>query len=128
MTVIRINECYGELSGSLAVEGPVAVLAAGIWYRCVLACTSLPAGLSTDDVRGVKPYRGGCAFDGTERVFVVALWEGITVDWLTGSRRSERGAVGLYLHSGWSRASLRPAWMCREIPRMMSTTTIDTKV
>jgi hypothetical protein len=61
-------------------------------------------------------------------VFVVAFWEGTTVDWLMGSRRSGRGAEGLYLHSGWSRASLLPAWMCREIVRIMSRTTIDTGV
>ena len=112
MAVIRINKCYRAPSDPLAVVGAVPVPAAGIRCCGVLVCTSLPSGLSTDDDRRLKPYRGGCAFSGIESVFVVAFWEGTSIDWLMGSMRSGRGVVGSYLHSGWSRASLRPAWMC----------------
>jgi len=100
MTVIRIKKCYWALSDPLTVEGAVSVPVARIRCCCGLVCTSLPTGLSMDDGRRLKPYRGGSALGGIESVFVVAFREGTSMDWLIVSMRSGRGAAGLYLHSG----------------------------
>src|SRR5258708_1198369 len=119
------NECCQVLSDSPTVEGAIPVPATGI--GCLrLVCTSLPSSLSGGDARSLKPYCGGCAFGSTGRVFVVAFWEGTSMERLVASMRSGRGAEGLYLHSGWSRASLRPARMCLEVVRTMRRTTTVT--